>query len=825
MPIFRQRDYSLFYAHYIFMKRRIIFLILIIVASILLHYLHSGFMIKEKRLPPIAGFFSPYTGFWQNAEKKTLASFNISPKKFTGKATIRIDKRGVPHIFADNLKDLFYAQGFVTAKDRLWQMDISTRASSGRLAEVLGESLLERDRNQRRKGLMRAAEKTVAMWKKNPLAYQYIEAYVSGVNAYIHSLQPKDYPLEFKLLDYQPEDWSVLKAAQFYKSMEETLNGKAFDLENDHLVQTFGQATFDYLYPDWNPKQSPVIPNDSLGEHFELPGKPDAIEIPDLPEYEDLSISNFKSPAFLGSNNWAVAPAKTKDGKAILCNDPHLRLSLPSVWYEAQLISPEVNSYGVTFPGIPGIIIGFNEQIAWGSTNGSQDVKDYYRIHWTNEEKTHYLLDGKPVPVENHLESIHIKGKKNIVDTIKYTHWGPIVAKDINGNDLAMHWIANDTAGALVWKTFWEFNRATNFEEFDRGASFFGHPIQNFIFASNKGDIGLKVSGLIPRKDKGQGKIVQDGSKSENGWKGFVPDSLNPKSHMPARGFVSSANQHSTYPSYPFYYNGHFNDYRGRYINRQLSAKDDFSVEDMKKLQTNNYSILAEEALPLLLNLLDRTELDVKQQGIVKLMEQWDYHFEADNPAPAIFAEWFDWLEKFTWDEMTAIQALGPVRYPENWRLIQLLQEDPLNVFFDIQRTEERETPSSLVSKAFKETMVSLDEHLNDKDFNWSDYRNTSINHLARIDAFSHQKVHSGGFKESINALQSGAGPSWRMIVELGERPKGYGIYPGGQSGNPGSPSYDNFIDDWAKGNYYELLFLKNENEANDKIIATIKLD
>jgi penicillin amidase len=807
------------------MKRRLLFLLLTLVASFLLYSLNRSLKISGNTLPPLASFFSPFTGFWQNTENRDLPSYKVSPDDFSGKATIKIDKRGVPHIFAENLHDLFFAQGFVTAKDRLWQMDISTRASSGRLAEILGENLLDRDRNQRRKGLLRAAEQTVAMWKKNPVAYQYIEAYVAGVNAFISQLEPRDYPLEFKLLDYSPEDWSVLKAAQFYKSMEETLNGRAFDLENDHLAQTFGQATFDYLYPEWNPKQSPVIPTNENIDTFQLPAKPEAIEIPDIPQSQEEGLSTLETNDFLGSNNWAVSPFKTKNGKAILCNDPHLRLSLPSIWYETQLVSPQIKAYGVSFPGIPGIIIGFNEQAAWGSTNGSQDVKDYYRIHWANEEKTEYLLDGKPVPVEIHLEAIAVKGQKNVVDTVKYTHWGPIVTKDINGNDLAMHWIANDTAGAFVWKTIWEFDRVSNFQDFDKGASYFGHPIQNFIFAATNGDIGLKVSGLIPLKEEGQGKIVQDGSKSENGWKGFVPDSLNPKSFNPERGFVSSANQHSTFPSYPFYYNGHFNDYRGRYINRQLAAKNDFTVEDMKALQNNNYSILAEEALPVLLNLLDMEALNVQEKGIVELMENWDYYFEADNPAPAIFVEWFEWLEKFTWDEMTAIQALGPVRYPENWRLIQLLQEDPLNVFFDIQNTEERESPEILVTKAFRETLVSLETQLQDKNFTWSDYRNTSINHLARIDAFSHKKVLTGGFKESINAMQSGSGPSWRMIVEMGESPKGFGIYPGGQSGNPGSPYYDNFIEDWAKGNYYELLFLKNESEENENILATIKLD
>ncbi|MCB0663290.1 MAG: penicillin acylase family protein [Saprospiraceae bacterium] len=806
------------------MKRRIVLSIFIVIAAAILYFLQIGITLNDKKLPPLASFFSPFTGFWQNAEGTNISSKNISLKGFEGNATIKYDQRGVPHIFASNLKDLFFAQGFVTAKDRLWQMDISTRASSGRLAEVLGENLIERDLGQRRKGLMRAAELTLATWKKDTEGYAYIEAYVDGVNAYIESLDADSYPLEFKLLNYTPEKWSVLKAAQFYKSMEETLNGKAFDLENDHLVQTFGKATYDYLYPEWNPKQSPVIPDQYSSNPLQENIAPEAVHLPSLLSSGEMGYQDDDTQDFLGSNNWAVNPQKTSKGKAILCNDPHLRLSLPSIWYEAQLSSPEINAYGVTFPGIPGVIIGFNEHAAWGSTNGSQDVKDYYKIQWTNDKKTHYILDGKEVPVESYIETIKVKDQADILDTVKYTIWGPVMAKDSRGNDLAMHWIANDTTGAFVWKTFWGFDKSKNLQDFDKGASYFGHPIQNFIFAATNGDIGLKVSRLIPLKDKEAGTIVMDGSNSSNAWKGFVPDSLNPKSFNPERGFVSSANQHSTYPSYPFYYNGHFNDYRGRYINRRLAEMENITVEDMKALQNNNYSILAEDAMPVLLNLVQREQLDVKEKGILELMEKWDYRFEAADPTPAIFVEWFDHLEKLTWDEMTAIQATGPIRYPENWRLIQLLQEDPLNVFFDIQSTEARENPNILVTRAFKETLGALSDKLEDPNFSWSDYRNTSITHLARIDAFSHKMVKTGGFKESINAVQSGAGPSWRMIVEMDETPKGYGVYPGGQSGNPGSPFYDNFIEDWAKGNYYELLFLKNENDRGEDIIATINL-
>ncbi|MEZ4948773.1 MAG: penicillin acylase family protein [Saprospiraceae bacterium] len=768
------------------MKRRIILLILILISLGILYLVNKSITIKGKQIPPLSSFFSPFTGFWQNAPPTKIdPSFTVKDLQLISPAQVSFDERMVPHIFAENLHDLFYIQGYFTAKDRLWQMDISTRASSGRLAEILGPDLIERDLKQRRNGLYWAAEKTVEYWKQDKSSFALIQAYVDGANKYIENLAPEDYPIEFKLLNYKPEPWSALKAAQFYKSMEETLNGKAFDIENQNIITALGLETYNYLFPEWNPNQSPVIPDtyDSISTQIRDTAK---LKIPDdfnknLGLNKRGQLNDETNADFLGSNNWAVAPQKTKSGSPILCNDPHLRLSLPSIWYEVQLVAPELNAYGVSFPGIPGIIIGFNQNSAWGSTNGSHDVRDWFSIKWTNKEKTTYRFNGEDIPVNLRIETIKVKGGEDIIDTVKYTNLGPVSTYEIQGEevDLAMHWIANDTSGAFVWKTIWQFDKSKTLEDFDKAASFFGHPIQNFVFASTKGDIGLKVSGLIPIKSENNGNWIMDGTTDQEDWSGFVPDSLNPKSFNPTRGFVSSANQHSTYPNYPFYYSGHFNDYRGRYINRLLDSMNHITVEDMKSMQNNNYSILAEEALPTLLKHLDKTELNTTEAGLVSLLDSWNFEFNADNPVPAIFEAWMNTTMDLIWDEIATIERKGSARKPEIWRTLDLIENDPLNVFFDIRETPERETPQTIVTMAFRRAVSELSDKLDDTEFNWAEYKGTSINHLALIPAFSRQEIFTGGYRESINAVQKTAGPSWRMIVELSEQPKGNWHLPG----------------------------------------------
>lgn len=774
-----------------------------------------------QEVPAVAPLLSPFQGFWQNArveEKKDYKNLNL--QGLTEEVSIVYDDRLVPHIFAQNERDAAFAQGYITAQHRLWQMDIAVRAAGGTLSEVMGERTLEYDRLQRRRGIKAAAERAAQSWAKGK-DLPMLQAYVNGVNAYITALSPKNYPIEFKLLGYAPTLWSMEKSALYQKNMALSLNFRYYDLAATNSLQIFGRETFDFLYPEQSPKESPVIPSGTVWSNDStqlLLEDTSSVLIGELLPYPDLPMSD----EWVGSNNWVVAGSKTANGNPILCNDPHLQLTLPAIWYELQIHTPEYNVYGVSLPGLPGVIIGFNEHIAWGTTNVGQDVTDWYAIDWVNENKTQYRFNGQVRDAEIVIEEILMKGSdKVILDSVRYTHLGPIVytSPDAEYHDLAMHWISLETPNAEEAGVFSAVNAAKNYDEFETAFADYETPAQNMVFVSNDGTIALDVVGRLPLKRAEQGRFVLDGGVPRNEWAGFIPYKDMPRTKNPKRGFVASANQRTTDESYPYAYNQEgFDQYRGRYINRTLDSMKNITIEDMMALQTSSYSLLPEEALPLLLRNLDRSQLNTVQIGLVKVLEDWDYVFDKDAVAPILFDEWFEQVEDTLWDEIRQYDDSISVLPVRTWRTIDMLENHPLNVFWDLAETPKRETPQDIVTISFLSTCESLEWRLQDVDYTWQDHRATYIAHLSgSLKPFGRYDIPTNGYRLAPNAISRSAGPSWRMVVEVGEKMNAFGVYPGGQSGNPASPYYDNMIDTWVNEDYYPLLFLKNPEEAGTK--------
>ncbi|MEO7174252.1 MAG: penicillin acylase family protein [Saprospiraceae bacterium] len=798
----------------------------LIVVSVLLLSLLILFSIsirtKEASIPPIGSFLSPFTGFWQQSE----CPWNFRNDEIVGAATkepieIIFDDRLVPHVFANNNEDVAYAQGYLHAKYRLFQMDIAVRSASGNLSEILGEKTLQFDLETRRKGFGLGAENRLQAWQKSK-DFALVEAYTKGVNAYIECLKPQQYPLEFKLLNYSPEPWTPLKTAYMVMAMSRTLCSKETDIASSNTLAKLGKDTFDLLFPEWNPKQSAIVPSDQSTFVIPKAGK----TVVDSNAVGYYPYKSLQTPdEGIGSNNWAVAGSKTASGHPILCNDPHLDLSLPSIWFEAQYTTPEFSTYGVSIPGIPFNLIGFNEYVAWGSTNVSQDVLDWYKIRWTNEEKTAYYFDQKSVPVSYRVETIKVKGSADVVDSVKYTTWGPVVYSQADNSykDLAMHWLALEEPMQNDLSTFFDLNRAKNYTEYEAAVRAYHSPAQNLVFASKSGDIALRVSGQLPLKRKEQGRFIEDGSVSSNRWQGFIPQLANPEIMNPPRGFVASANQHSTTPDYPYYYNGDFDDYRGRILVRSLTQMGGIKVEDMMQLQQNNHSIEAEEALPAMLMNLDRTGIDESWEARLGKLRKWNYSFDADIIEPILFDLWYTKIYDLTWDELNPGPDSIPLLKPESWRTIALLYEQPNSIFWDIQKTYKKEVASDIVLEAFRQANNQLDGLLKaDKKLSWYKYRKSKINHIARIPAFSIDQIVNGGYKNALNAMKEKSGPSWRMVVELGPETNAYGIYPGGQSGNPGSRFYSNMVSDWEKGKYNKLVMTRDKDRLREKALLTI---
>ena len=803
-------------------------MVICILIPILMAY---GFNNKYGDVPPILKFLNPFTGFWQNAEKLKIAKNNkLSLNGTTEIVDIAFDDRMVPHIFAKNDHDLYYAQGYVTAMHRLWQMEFQTRYAAGRLSDVVGEKAIELDRYQRRMGMVYGAEKSLKGMMENPKSREMLLAYTDGINAYVHSLNASKLPLEYKILDFKPEDWTPLKCALLLKQMSAVLAMGSDEFYMTNIMKKFGPKVTSDLFPDYPFREDPIIPVGTKWDFKPLP-------IPQAPSSPiEMIAGNTKTKQLeegIGSNNWAVSGSKTLSGHPILANDPHLNLTLPSIWYQIQLNAPGINAYGVSLPGAPGITIGFNEHTAWGVTNVAADILDFYQIKFKDGTHQQYWYAGQWKNTNKRLETIKIRGAATEVDTVYYTHQGPVVyfqkplklkmADNIPiGN--ALKWIAHERSNELM--TFYLLNRGKNYADYRNALTYYTAPAQNFVFASSENDIAITANGKFPLKWKDQGKFILDGSDPRNDWQGWIPPEQNPTVKNPVRGFVSSANQSSTDPTYPYYINWSFSSYeRGKRINDKLAQMNNITVDSMRRLQSDTYSILAENLLPTLVKNVEPEKLNATQKEGLQVIAQWNKFYNAKEIGASIFELWSTRLNYEIWDDEFTISDI-PMRYPSKDRTLELILKDPSSKWFDNVNTPAKETLKSLVNSSFKYACDSLERRYGSigKSWAWANVKGTHVPHLANIPGFGSKILMIGGAKSTINALNEKNGPSWRMIVELDKKPKGYGVYPGGQSGNPGSPFYDNMIDTWANGKLYDLYLMQNVNDPAAKIISHLQI-
>ncbi|WP_247232376.1 penicillin acylase family protein [Telluribacter sp. SYSU D00476] len=783
-------------------------------------------------VPALGPFISPYTGFWQNGEvlhSDDTTLVELSLDSLREEVAIRYDDIGVPHIFAKNNYDLYYAQGYVTARDRLWQMDLQTRAAAGRLSEVLGPATLEMDRRNRRLGLGYGAEANLKVIMSHPQSREAMVAYAAGVNEYIRQLAPKDYPVEFKLLGYAPEPWGPIKSMLMLEQMTQTLAGGADDLRMTNILKRYGQAVVDDLFPNYPVfQESPIIPEGTPWDFKPLPlpaaPKPDAPI--DSSIIVDKSLVSEPPVEGLGSNNWAIGAEKSVTGYPILANDPHLELTLPSIWYQVQLSGPDVNVYGVSLPGIPSVIIGFNKNVAWGVTNVDADVMDLYEVKFRDTTRAAYWHDNQWKETRKREEVIRVKGQADVREEVVYTHHGPVAfykGEYHKGPTMAVKWIGHEPGNSFL--TFHSLNRASNYDDYRQALTHYVGPAQNFVFADNSKNIAITVNGKFPLKWKQQGKFLLDGSNPAHDWKGWIPMEQNPHVKNPPRGFVSSANQSSVDPTYPYYINWRqAPSERGVRINERLQTMTQATGDSLRLLQNDNFNVLARNILPTLLTYVKAVSLNSAQKAAVKLLEQWDYQNEPTSVAASIFEEWHPTLADAIWkDEFTSDTLF--MRYPTRDRTLYMLLNQPDAPWFDNVKTPARETIRDVVAGSFKAAMDTLTIHHGPMGtkWQWALVKDTEIRHLTRmLKPFNTLPIRNGGGGSIVNATSKHHGPSWRMVVELGPEPKAYGIYPGGQSGNPGSPYYLNLLDTWEKGELKELVYLQSPDQSHPRLTSKV---
>lgn len=794
-------------------------------------------------VPPLGAFLSPTTGIWSAAATAELPDAQeLALPNLSAPVEVRYDDRAVPHIFAVNTTDATRALGWVHARDRLFQMELIQRAVAGSLTQLVGERALPLDRSARRVMLAQAAD---AKWEAltNPRTRDEVEAYMEGVNAYIDGMTPADLPLEYRLLNRKPRRFEPRDTYYLLMRMSQTLSYQEAELRFHALEQLVGREAASALLAVEAPIQEPIEPVRGrsaarfAATRLAEPRAPTdaqvaeaartrdavvqlaratALPFASTPEAaQDLTDLLTRGEAIVGSNNWAVAPSRSASGHALLAGDPHLELTLPSIWYEAHLVVPGVlDVYGVTLPLAPIIPIGFNRDVAWTMTNTGNDVVDYYReVVDDSIRPRRYMVDGAWRDITVREEMYHLVDGTTIArDTMLSTHRGPLIETSIGW--MSQRWSAREISDeGSAFRAGMEANSSPDY--YARTADY-RTPAQNMLTADRAGNIGIRSTGRYPiRPGSGRGDLTFDGSSSASDWTGDRPLAWYPQSYNPAQGYLASANQQPIDPSVRREYAGSDwpSPWRAMRINNILRGNAQMTPDDMRKAHTDPHS----ELTPFVMTALGQakataqsagtwTETDEQAAGV---LTTWDGAFVPDASAPVLFDALVSAIARLTWDELVLPGEDRRVATPSQMMLVHLMRQ-PTSRWWDRGETSEVvETRDAIVLAALRAAWSSTTQRFGAEPtaWRWGDVRKTQINHLLRLPGFGWEglSVTSGLGTLSPSDGSGTHGASWRFVVELGPDVRAWGTFPGGQSGNPVSPRYSDRISIWQRGELAEL--------------------
>ncbi len=550
------------------------------------------------------------------------------------------DSHGVPAIEAASLDDLFFAQGYVTAQDRMFQMDLMRRAAAGELAEIVGDAALKHDREQRILGIKATAEKGLLAATREDR--QQFDAYARGVNAFVESHRDR-LPLEFRILGYSPRPWTMQDSLMIGYQLVETLSTKPIAaLTREKVLSKLGpELTADlYVNTSWRdhpptapalegapPQKESAVPSARVASTFRAAALPVMLEPwlrPFFPE----------EPIPLGSNNWVVSGAHTVSGKPLLSNDMHLGHQMPNLWYEAHLRSGDLDVEGVTLPGYPYVIVGHNRRVAWGFTNVGPTVQDVY-VENFNDHGQYLTAEGWKQP-EARREVIRVKGKPDVVVTVEVTRHGPIVSELAPGETrkIALRWSLYDG----IRNPFFHVDLAENWEQFRRAFSDFDAPGQNVVYADVDGNIGYQATGKIPIRASGDGSLPADGSNNAHEWTSYIPFDKLPNVLNPPSGIIGTANGRITPDGYPYSISTQWEaPWRTDRIYRVLGSGRKFAASDMLTLETDVYSELDRFVADKFVYAIDHAKnASPRTHQAANILRQWNGQMDASSAAPTI---------------------------------------------------------------------------------------------------------------------------------------------------------------------------------------------
>ena len=785
-------------------------------------------------VPPLGALLSPSSGLWSNAADDLPASATAKIPALSDAVEIRYDARSVPHIFAKTDEDAARALGYVVARDRLFQLEVQSRAGEGTLTELVGDVALPADQQTRRLGMSRAAEKQFAALDTAGPLYRTLRAYAEGINAYRTSLSSAQLPMEYKLLQKTPREWLPLHSMNLLMRMGFTLAHAPIELDLLQARALVGDSAARAMWDASSPVQEPIqpaprnAPRDALVP-LPAPGTPSVEATRMLTAMgmgsgplrwgSDSALSAddryaLQQERAFASNNWAVAPSRSASGLALLAGDPHLELTLPSIWYEVHMVSGTRDVGGVAIPGLPGIAIGYTRALAWSFTNTGGDVMDFWRETVDNAALPRtYELDGKQEPLEMRVEPYRNKdGRVIATDTVYYTHRGPM--RKQGATWLSMRWTVLEAGTELLGFAAGVY--ATTAEGFlDSLAAHYKAPAQNMIVADTAGTIAIRSTGLHPiRANKGRGTDILDGRTRANDWQGFRTLSQYPQSVRPAQGFLASANQEPIDPQLDSLYLGtdaHYEIWRALQINRLLRADSSMTPDKMRRLHSDPGSVRAERLVPALVSAararIAAGEGSPSLAAAEKILAAWDRRYTRDNTGARIFETSLARLSGLLWDELIPADSAAPQVRPSESRLLQLLP-DSSNPWWDDRRTTNvREDRDRLIARALVAAYDTLVVDFGDPavtPWTWGRVAPARPRHLLRLDGFSAAPTPIDGGRGTLNpsvgSRLANFGASWRMVVELDKQPRIMAVYPGGQSGNPASPRYLDRLAMWGTG-------------------------
>jgi penicillin amidase len=779
-----------------------------------------------------------------------------------GPVNVYRDGMGIPNIYATSAHDLFMAQGYVHSQDRFWQMDFWRHIGSGRLSEMFGKSEVETDAFLRTLGWAQIAEQEYAV--ADPEAKAMLDAYTEGVNAYLARRSGTQLSLEYGILkllnsSYKPEPWTPVQTLTWAKSMAWDLGGNmSAEIERAILLKSLPPEYVDELFPPYPSDHPVVVP--AIGENVFQPSNAQTfarLNVPDTAlvavEKNAVLLNSLLGPAGvdIGSNNWVIAGSRTATGMPILANDPHLGIQMPSIWYQIGLHCRPKNEtcpYAVTgfsFAGVPGVIIGHNDNIAWGVTNVGPDVMDLFieKINPDNPNQYEYL--GKWVDMEVHTEIILVSGGDPVELTVRKTIHGPIISDSYGpliqqvevgkqsftekaGIDLpehyaiAMRWTALEPT--RLFNAIWAFDKAQNWEEFRTAARDFVVPAQNLVYADVQGNIGYQMPGNIPVRKNGDGRFPVPGWTGEYDWEGYLPFEELPYVYNPSSGYVATANNQVNPWDYPYLISTEWDyGFRAERIVEMIeNAPGPIDIAYIQKMHGDNYDASAATLVPLLMQV---NMGDANLEGVCAIFDGWDYQDNMDSAPAALYAAfWRRFLANTFGDELPEDrQPGGSSRWFE---VVRNVAGQPDSHWWDSQLTADKvETRDDILKQSFTQAVADVQEALGKDPAKWrwgdlhtSTFRNQTLGEsgIALIEnLFNRGPFRTAGSASIVNATGwSATGgfevtsiPSMRMIVDLGDLRNSLTVHPTGESGHAYNPHYIDMADLWRNIQYYPMLW------------------